>query len=294
MAPDQKVPDATIPRQASDRKSAAAPLCLLVVSANCPHTLPLPAELVIGRDQSADLIVPDGGVSRRHARLVGTGSRYELTDLGSTNGTFVNGSPICSVMLEPGDRIEIGNFVAKLLPGDDPEVILQNQLRDRLERDTLTGALNRSALDSELAGLEQSGQPFAVVLMDLDKFKSVNDTYGHPVGDEVLCEAVARLTDVTESQALLARYGGEEFAILVSCEQAAAQAVAIATAARTTLSSNPCQTTAGPLPITASFGVAESISGESAAACLARADVALYQSKRAGRNRVTLSDSSSA
>ena len=278
--------DATIPRVTSAADDSAATLCLSVISSDPPKVIAVDAELVIGRDSSADLVVADGGVSRRHARLRSAAGRYELADLGSTNGTCVNGAAIQKVELHPGDRIEIGDFVAKLLPLDDPEVIAQQRLLERIERDPLTGAFNRGAFDAMLAEAIRETTPFGVILLDLDKFKSVNDTYGHPVGDEVLREAVRRLDQIVAAPNQLARYGGEEFAVFVPSPLAIPATVA--SAARLALATIPFKTAAGSLPITASFGIADWRDDETASDCVARADLALYESKRNGRNRVTV------
>ena len=120
-------------------------------------------------------------------------------------------------------------------------------------------------------------------MADLDHFKAVNDAFGHTVGDQVLSaaaealQATARMTDV------VARYGGEEF-LLVLPNTGLEEARALAERLRETLERMPVSFR--PEPVTASFGVAEVMAGEAAAALVDRADDALYSAKRAGRNRV--------
>jgi two-component system cell cycle response regulator len=168
---------------------------------------------------------------------------------------------------------------------------LQDELRAQATFDALTGLLNRGAL---LERLTREGghatrkcEPISIVLMDLDNFKHVNDAHGHPVGDEVLREASARLAARMRPYDELGRFGGEEFlAVLPHCDLTCASGVA--ERMRASLAASPVSTSAGPLPVSASFGVATLEAGArfSAAALISNADKALYHAKRGGRNRV--------
>lgn len=167
---------------------------------------------------------------------------------------------------------------------------LQDELRARATFDELTGLLNRSTirerLEREHAHAMRSGDPVSIVLTDLDDFKRVNDTHGHPVGDEVLREAAKRLATRMRSYDELGRYGGEEFlSVLPGCRLS--NAMQVAERMREAMERAPLETSVGPIPMTASFGVATI--GHAPVAgietMIAAADEALYRAKRAGRNR---------
>ncbi|MBI4184049.1 MAG: diguanylate cyclase [Proteobacteria bacterium] len=158
-------------------------------------------------------------------------------------------------------------------------------------RDPLTGLLNRRGFEARLAEevgrCRRYGRPLSLAMLDLDHFKKVNDTYGHPVGDEVLAAVAARLTAGMRGNDIAARYGGEEFIVLLP-ETTAEAALTVAERLRRRLAETPVATAAGrALPVTVSIGVAAFPGvGEGAEALIAAADRALYAAKEAGRNRV--------
>ncbi|WP_158568070.1 MULTISPECIES: ligand-binding sensor domain-containing diguanylate cyclase [unclassified Duganella] len=168
----------------------------------------------------------------------------------------------------------------------------QDALRLRAMQDGLTKAWNRAAmmeyLEEEVLRAGQLLRPFLVVLLDLDHFKRINDTYGHLAGDRVLREVVARLGSAVRSSDLVGRYGGEEFLLLLP-ELDRARGVAQVERLRRAIEAAPVPIDDGQtIDVTASFGVAEfdparpSVSLE----LIGRADAALYRAKAQGRNRV--------
>jgi diguanylate cyclase (GGDEF)-like protein len=175
-------------------------------------------------------------------------------------------------------------------------VELEEALRVQATHDALTGAWNRGAimemLARELARSKREGSSLGVVLADLDEFKQVNDRHGHLAGDEVLRAAAQRMSRVIRSYDFLGRYGGEEFLVLLPrCKLA--DAVGLAERLRRCVAALPVATTAGEVCCTVSLGVTASAGEEQAGAeaILHRADQALYQAKRLGRNRVAVSPS---
>jgi diguanylate cyclase (GGDEF)-like protein len=167
---------------------------------------------------------------------------------------------------------------------------LENARLKRLsESDALTLLHNRRHLDERLPLLieesRREGHTLSAVMVDLDLFKRVNDTYGHRVGDEVLVEAADRLRQSCRLTDLPARWGGEEFVVVLP-DTRRTEARAMAERLRELLAAEPVPTAEGPVSITASLGVAQLGAGEGQTGLLERADEALYRAKRAGRNRV--------
>jgi len=157
------------------------------------------------------------------------------------------------------------------------------------ESDPLTLIHNRRYLDERLPlAIEEarrSGAPLSAAIVDLDHFKRVNDTHGHPVGDEVLVEVAERLRQSCRRSDLLARWGGEEFVVLFP-GTSLREACVVAERIRLSIATPAFETSAGAVPLTTSLGVAELTAGEDGPALLARADQAVYVAKRAGRDRV--------
>ncbi|MFI5607345.1 GGDEF domain-containing protein [Amycolatopsis sp. NPDC051903] len=159
-------------------------------------------------------------------------------------------------------------------------------------RDPLTSSYNRRYLDQRLPGLP-AGRSLALALIDLDRFKHVNDTYGHLLGDRVLCRVADLLQEELPPDGFCARYGGEEFALVLPGVDAS-RAVRIVDAARTRVARHPWSELQPGLRVTISAGLAHASSGPagrvSAQRQLLRADNLLYAAKRAGRNKVAYHD----
>jgi two-component system cell cycle response regulator len=177
---------------------------------------------------------------------------------------------------------------------------LQRQLLEAQERlrvlamhDALTGIWNRGAifdaLMRELDRARRQGSPLAVVMIDLDRFKRINDTHGHPVGDEVLREAAQRIRGAIRAYDFVGRYGGEEF-LVVAPGLAGASAAELAERIRRAFEAHPIATSGPALPVTLSLGVAAAAprSAVDLTSLLEAADDALYQAKSEGRNRTAL------
>jgi diguanylate cyclase (GGDEF)-like protein len=172
-------------------------------------------------------------------------------------------------------------------------LVKQNeQLRVKAESDALTGLANRARFDQFLAEqfriAESNRKPLSLLMLDLDKFKSINDRHGHPAGDQVLRMTGKLLATAARAQDLAARYGGEEM-VLVLPGTARATAAAIAESIRRAISAKPVQIESGTLPVTVSIGVATFEPGcplKAPAHLLKAADLAIYAAKHGGRNCV--------
>lgn len=248
--------------------------------------------IAVGRDESCELCVCEDSISRRHAEILFDGQNYFLQDLGSTNGTFVNEQRVSSSSLKSGDRVRFGNQIYKFISIDGVESKYHEIIFKMMTTDGLTQVYNKrfllDTLEREIQQAKRGRESLCLLMMDLDKFKSINDIYGHLAGDKVLAEFAGRAMSVLRSGEVLARYGGEEFAMLcapASLEQAlhAAERVRLVTA------SEPVHFEQVDIPITVSIGVccAHPANDEiNPTELLSRADEMLYAAKKNGRNRV--------
>jgi two-component system, cell cycle response regulator len=178
----------------------------------------------------------------------------------------------------------------RILDLQEQLLMAREALRVQATHDGLTCLFNHAAileaLQNEVARAGRERQPLSVLLVDLDEFKRVNDTYGHPVGDAVLCEAAARMKAAVRGYDAVGRYGGEEFLIVLpGCDSAAA--CARAESLRQALAREPFHTGGLPFRVTCSVGIActEDFPGDSLV-LVREADRALYRSKVGGRDRV--------
>ncbi len=150
--------------------------------------------------------------------------------------------------------------------------------------DPLTGLMNRRAFDDTLSfQIEQGNRPFALMMVDVDHFKELNDEHGHPAGDDVLCGVSQRLKGLLGGTGMVARYGGEEFAVFVPSVNGA-EARQIAERLRLGVAAAPFSCEPASLPSTVSLGVALVAEHDDAFAAFKRSDEALYTAKRSGRN----------
>jgi diguanylate cyclase (GGDEF)-like protein len=241
--------------------------------------------------------VTDNSVSRSHARIEPTSEGYIITDLKSLNGTYVNDRPVrAGQELCDGDYIRIGNAIFRFLTGGNIEAEYHEEIYRLTIMDGLTQIHNHrylvDFLDREVARSFRHKRPLSVLLLDLDRFKAVNDTHGHLCGDAVLREVSNRLRHSIRREDLFARYGGEEFA-LVLVETVHEQAVEVAERIRGTIANKPFWYESVPLNVTVSVGVASTKGGEKTTAVdlLRHADQMLYQAKKNGRNCVVASSS---
>jgi diguanylate cyclase (GGDEF)-like protein/PAS domain S-box-containing protein len=166
----------------------------------------------------------------------------------------------------------------------------EEALQRRARADSLTGLLSRGAFETDLVALiDARPEQVSVIYIDVDRFKVINDSYGHAAGDEVLRVLGSRLTALAPLDALVARLGGDEFAIALAgpVERAHRLGEAIVNSCAA-----PLPVVGGHLAVTVSIGVSASVEGEDAEATLQSADLAMYAAKQTGRDRVKLFDDS--
>jgi two-component system cell cycle response regulator len=250
-------------------------------------------EVVMGRAADAGIRLQDDGVSRRHARIVMTEGEVCIEDLGSANGTLLNGQPIRRAVLRDGDKIQMGSTtILKFTYADELEENFQRKMLDAALYDPLTGACNKRhflhRLKSEVAYATRHRACLALLMLDIDHFKRINDNHGHPTGDRVLATLGQIVTGTLRTEDLFARFGGEEFAIL--CRGATADnALALAERLRARIEACAFEHHGRRIPVTISVGVAAWYDQpDSATQLIAGADEALYKAKGGGRNRVVV------
>lgn len=251
---------------------------------------------VIGRGSEADIRLDDEMISRKHCEISWEDGKVTLRDLGSTNGTFVDGAALSNrpKTIDSENRLQIGKMVLKVVFKDPSEEAFDRELFEAATTDPLTKVSNRRTFLErslgELAYARRKGLGVHVIMCDIDHFKKVNDTWGHPAGDLVL-KGIAQIFSTNKRESdLFARYGGEEFVFLLS-EMSAADAVRSAERLRKTVESHKFAFDDQIIPITISLGVA-SFKGKdipTIETMISDADKFLYQAKELGRNRVEFS-----
>jgi diguanylate cyclase (GGDEF)-like protein len=247
--------------------------------------------VVIGRGEDCTVQIHDHSVSRRHARIENAPDGFYVSDLQSTNGTFVNDQPISNSRLNDGDYLRVGNCIFRFLAGGNVESEYHEEIYRLTIIDGLTQIHNQRYLvefvDRELSRSARHHRPLALILFDIDWFKTINDELGHLGGDFTLRELSNCVRRTVRREDLFARYGGEEFA-LVLVETPLEGAVEVAERIRQSVEKHAFRFEDKPISLTVSLGVAFTNGDASltAAGLIRQADDKLYQAKRAGRNRV--------
>ncbi len=252
-------------------------------------------ETAIGRDEDCAIRLNDARVSRKHAKIIGdpgvqSGPYFRVIDLGSSNGTFLNDERIKEAVLSDGDRIRIGYTVLKYAIRDVVEIEYEDKIYRMATTDALTRLLSREYFLQQYSDVfhrsERYERPFSLMMIDIDNFKSVNDTHGHPVGDIVL-EGLGRMVmDVIRHEDIAARYGGEEFVVLLP-ETKPDDARHPAERLRRSLEAHTFKAGEKLFSVTVSIGIAGYPDDASTMnELLERADSALYAAKKSGKNSV--------
>ena len=249
-------------------------------------------DLIVGRSDDCNIRIQDNSVSRKHVKIEPALEGYSVCDLGSTNGTFVNDKQLEEAsILQDGDYLRVGNCLYRYLTGGNIEAEYHEEIYRLTIQDGLTRIHNQRALseflDREVARSQRHKRPLSVLMFDIDKFKTINDTHGHLCGDFVLRELATCIRDTVRKEDMFARYGGEEFC-MVLVETEPVEALAAGERVRSTIEKHPFRFESTPIKLTVSVGVATT-TGDTVltpAELLRQADEKLYQAKRGGRNRV--------
>ena len=281
--------------EALARSSGALQPCLLVLTgSSVGRSFRLTsAAYIIGRGSEVDIRLDDDGVSRQHAKIVLLPKNVVMIkDLGSTNGTYINSTPVEAHPLADGDRIRIGaSTCLQFTLEDDIEANVRDHLYSAATRDALTKVPNRRVFEEQLeratAYAKRHGHPLSLIMLDIDHFKQVNDEYGHLAGDDVLRGVAGHLATASRAEDTLARLGGEEFGLIL-CGNELPGAILTAERLRRAIGQSLFETSGGEVSVTISVGVAEYDPKihRTPPELIAAADARLYEAKRGGRNRV--------
>lgn len=251
------------------------------------------AETLIGRAEDVDICIADSRISRHHLRIVFSKGEAIIEDLDSTNGTFVNGERVKQRPLKNGDKVHISSdTLFKFAVGDEAERMFQEEMHQMANYDAVTGVLNKHAfakrLKEEFSYAKRTHTGLGFLMIDIDFFKKVNDTYGHMAGDYVLNGVAQRIKKAIRDEDILARYGGEEFSVILRGTDAKGASM-LAERIRKLVASEPFDFEQKKIPVTVSVGVAvfSNDNFPNPQKLVARSDERLYKSKQEGRNRVT-------
>jgi two-component system cell cycle response regulator len=254
------------------------------------------AAVTIGRGADADLVVDETGVSRHHARIApAPEGGFYVEDLESTNGTFVGAVRVGVALLHQVDVLQLGPHLrVRFAIVDSAEESLSRQLYESSTHDPLTHAFNRKYLAdrllAEISRARRACGDVAVLMIDVDKLKAINDRFGHFAGDRTLCTLAARIKGALRVDDVLARYGGDEFVVL-ACATDRAGAMRLAERVRRAVDGLHMSARGQEVHVTTSIGVASlaelPANDEPGTALLAMADSRMYGAKASGGNTVS-------
>lgn len=246
--------------------------------------------LLIGRDPDASLMLLDQGVSWHHAMVQDRAGAWTLVDMESTNGVLVNGKRVVEADLHHGDKVMLGETTLRFEVQDGADAAYSEVIAGLVQTDDLTGLYLRRRFDSELAAAIVAGtaasRPVALLAMDMDGLKAINDTHGHLFGAHAISETGKLIGEILGEAGFACRFGGDEFIAALpgkTLEEAAAMAEEI----RARVADHPFVHEGKTLAPRISIGVAVfPDDAKDAGGLFQRADEALYLAKRTGKNRV--------
>jgi two-component system, cell cycle response regulator len=249
--------------------------------------------VTLGRDPKAELTLQDEGISRRHCRIFFEKDKvaFFIEDLGSTNGTLLNGKRLqAAKKLEAGDRIYLGACVIKFTYSDALEVGYHAQMDVLVGTDDLTGLIAKRRFDAAyVRAVEEARRmraPLAVMMLDLDGLKLINDTHGHPVGAHTIGEVGKIIGQIVSPHGAACRFGGDEFAAFLP-NLGKRDGAKVGETIRALVAGHRFEKDGVVVRPTISIGVsAFPEDGAAADILLRKADEALYRAKKTGRDRV--------
>jgi two-component system, cell cycle response regulator len=254
------------------------------------------ARTVVGRTPEAHLFVNEASVSRQHAAISSSAGGYEIEDLGSSNGSFINDVKVTAkAKLKDGDMIRLGTILFRFFASDNAESSMTDKIYRMATIDSGTDIFNKKylldALETEMKAARQNKRPMSIIFYDLDFFRNVNTTLGHPGGDVVLRETSSICKKLIRKGDVLGRYGGEEFVIVLP-DTDLRVAADLAERLRVALENHVFNIDVEGRQVqhkqTMSLGVSQFTPDmQTVESFIESADKKLYTSKHTGRNKVT-------
>ncbi len=249
--------------------------------------------VIMGRKaDKVQVWIDDASVSREHCQLEFNGTQAIVTDLGSLNHTFVNDKMVVqSAELCHGDMLRVGNVRLRYFAHGSADQLLFDRIYRMAVQDRMLEIFRRDylleKLEEEFRSAKISQGEISMAFLDLDKFKSINDTFGHDAGDTVLKEVCKVIKPLLRPTDVFGRYGGEEFCIIMP-QLGLDQAYAFSEKVRTSVQAARIDYEGTTIPITVSIGVASYAPSMAASMDLVKlADSLVYESKSGGRNKVS-------
>ncbi|AKF06588.1 GGDEF domain-containing protein [Sandaracinus amylolyticus] len=274
-------------------KTRLAPVLVVIAGPDLGTSRRLDRTLTIGRAPDAGLSLADTSVSYMHARIEDRGDAWAVVDLGSTNGMRVDDLPCREAVLRPATKIQVGTTVLRFEVQDEDDQAYDEMLQRLISIDDLSGLFVRRRFDRELAQMitagRQASERVALLVMDLDGIKRINDTHGHLFGAHVIGEAGRRIARALAGQvgAIACRFGGDEY--LVAAPRLDTEgARALAEQLRSVIADEAYPKDDVELRVGVSIGLA--VFPDEAAdtqRLFQHADEAMYRAKQSGKNRVS-------
>jgi diguanylate cyclase (GGDEF)-like protein len=247
--------------------------------------------LLIGRAPHCDIVIPSTSVSREHARVEATDGGIFISDLGSSNGTQVNGTPVVKARLKQNDKVRMGEVVLRFIENDVEEHRYHQEVHRRIHQHGLTGLMTRDSFKDRLGALLSGTRPGVVhclAITDLDGLKPINDVYGHEAGNSVITGMGEMIRNTLRSQDFGGVYGGDE-CMLCFPHTKLEEAHKTLECLRAAIEHHRFTHEEYIFRVTISCGLAAwPQHGETLETLFKAADDALYRAKRGGRNQVAV------
>ena len=243
--------------------------------------------VVVGREDSADFPVARSSISRRHAELRCVHGRWEVADMGSTNGTFLNDVEVEDAVLRDGDHIQFGDALFKFVQSV-ASYRFHDTMHELIDRDGLTSLYNRDAfiacLESTMSHAAKRETDAVLIVMDVDGLAELNQKHGRICGDMFLRRLAQNISSSTSKEVTAARIDGGEFAVLIP-NMALNEALVWAEELREKIDSTEYSYEGAAYEMTISLGVAASAEGElGAGEIVLEARAQMHSAKERGRN----------